>query len=111
MNTLVVLTNLPDQAAAQAMATMLVENRLAACVNILQSCQSVYRWKGAIETATETPLLIKTTEARYLALEAAIRKQHPYETPEIIAIPVTLGFPDYLDWVAVETLDANLSSP
>lgn len=103
MNTLLVLTNLPDQATAETLAAALVDNRLAACVNILPACRSVYRWKGATETADEVPLLIKTSEARYPALEAAIRAGHPYETPEIIAVPVTHGLPDYLAWVAAAT--------
>ena len=103
---LLVLTNLPDAAHAQALAAALVEARLAACVNILAPCTSVYRWNGATETATEVPLLIKTTPARYTALEAAIRARHPYELPEIVSVPVTQGLPAYLDWVAAETAAA-----
>lgn len=101
--TLLVLTNLPDQASAQALATALVEERLAACVNLLAPCRSIYRWQGAIEDATEIPLLIKTTAQRYAALEAAIRARHPYELPEIIAVPIAHGLPDYLNWVVAET--------
>jgi periplasmic divalent cation tolerance protein len=63
----------------------------------------VYRWQGAIETADEVPLLIKTSEACYAALEATIRDLHPYELPEVIAIPITHGLPGYLAWVAAET--------
>lgn len=103
MNMLLVLTNLPDRATAEALAAVLVEERLAACVNILQPCRSVYRWQGALQTAEEVPLLIKTSEACYAALENAIRVRHPYETPEIIALPVVLGLPDYLAWVVTET--------
>ncbi|MDP3515013.1 MAG: divalent-cation tolerance protein CutA [Sulfuritalea sp.] len=105
--TLLVLTNLPDQASAQAMAESLVADRLAACVNILAPCRSVYRWQGRIEDAPEIPLLIKTTAARYAALEAAIRAGHPYELPEIIAVPIAHGLPEYLNWVASETLDEH----
>jgi periplasmic divalent cation tolerance protein len=101
----VVLTNLPDEASAHALADALVGERLAACVNVLAPCRSVYRWQGAIENATEIPLLIKTTAERYAALEAAIRARHPYELPEIIAVPVAHGLPDYLSWVTAETLD------
>lgn len=111
METLLVLTNLPDTASAETLATRLVEERLAACVNILQPCRSVYRWQGAVETANEVPLLIKTTGACYPALEAAIRAQHPYETPEIIALPIHRGLPDYLAWVATETQTDNGSPP
>lgn len=103
MNTLLVLTNLPDQAKAEMLATALVEGRFAACVNILQPCRSIYRWKNVVEVATEVPLLIKTSEERYPALEAAIRARHPYETPEIIAVPVVAGLPDCLAWVVAET--------
>ncbi len=102
--TLLVLTNLPDQAAAETLAHALVEARLAACVNILAPCRSVYRWQGAIEAATEVPLLIKTSARCYAALEAAIRSRHPYELPEVIALPVTHGLPEYLAWVADETV-------
>jgi periplasmic divalent cation tolerance protein len=105
--TLLVLTNLPDEASAQALASSLVAERLAACVNVLAPCCSVYRWQGKIETTQETPLLIKTSGARYAALEAAIRAGHPYELPEIIAVPIAHGLPEYLNWVASETLVAH----
>ncbi len=107
MNVLLVLTNLPNRAAADTLAQVLVESRLAACVNILPACHSIYRWKGAVETAEEIPLLIKTTEARYPALEAAIRERHPYEIPEIVSLPVTGGLPEYLAWLVAETQDDN----
>jgi periplasmic divalent cation tolerance protein len=104
MKPLLILTNCPDQAVAEAIAGSLLENALAACVNILAPCRSVYRWQGKIETATEIPLLIKSTAANYPALEAAIRQQHPYEVPEIIAFPIERGLPDYLNWLSAETL-------
>jgi periplasmic divalent cation tolerance protein len=104
MTHLLVLTNLPDAASAEVLAHALVDARLAACVNVMAPCRSVYRWQGAVEAADEVPLLIKTTAACYAALEAAIRAQHPYELPEVIAVPVTQGLPDYLAWVAAETL-------
>lgn len=104
MNTpLLVFTNLPDLPQAEALASTLIESQLAACVNILAPCRSVYRWNDAIEQTEEIPVLIKTTNAAYPALEAAIRAQHPYELPEIIAIPVARGLPDYLAWVVAET--------
>ena len=103
MNALLVFTNLPDQNAADALAQYLVESRLAACVNILPPCRSVYRWKGAVESAEEVPLLIKTTKECYPVLEAAIRERHPYELPEIVALPVAGGLPDYLAWIVAET--------
>lgn len=106
--TLLILTNLPDQASAQALATGLVRERLAACVNLLAPCRSVYRWHGEIENAEEIPLLIKTTAERYAALEAAIRARHPYELPEIIAVPLAHGLPEYLSWIAAETSAEHL---
>ena len=106
---LLVITNLPDQPAAETLAAALVEARLAACVNILAPCRSVYRWQGKVETANEVPLLIKTTSVCYPALEAAIRAQHPYELPEIIVIPITQGLPDYLAWISTETIQKPAS--
>jgi len=111
MEILLVMTNLPDQAAAETLAAALVDNRLAACVNILQPCCSVYRWKGAVEKTDEVPLLIKTSAASYPALEAAILAGHPYELPEIVALPLSHGLPGYLAWVAAETQTENWSSP
>lgn len=108
---LLVLTSLPDEASALALADALVDERLAACVNVLAPCRSIYRWQGAMETATEIPLLIKTTAARYAALEAAIRARHPYELPEIIAVPIAHGLPEYLDWLATETLTEPTDGP
>jgi periplasmic divalent cation tolerance protein len=103
MSILLVLTNLPDRAAAERLADSLIEKRLAACVNILAPCRSVYRWKGAVQHDEEHPLLIKSTTEGYAALEATIRAGHPYDLPEIIAVPVDRGLPAYLEWVAAET--------
>lgn len=93
----------PDDAVAQTLATALIERRLAACVNLLPTTRSVYRWQGKIEMTNETPMLIKTTVARYPALEAALRTLHPYTLPEIIALPLVAGLAGYLDWVQAET--------
>jgi periplasmic divalent cation tolerance protein len=103
MSTLLVLTNLPDRAAAERLADDLVAKKLAACVNILAPCRSVYRWKGVVQHDEEHPMLIKTTSECYAALEQAIRAGHPYELPEIIAVPIERGLPAYLEWVAGET--------
>ena len=103
MSTLLVLTNCPDEESANAIALALVEARLAACVNILPRVQSIYLWQGAVESATEIPLFIKSTASNYPALEAAIRDRHPYQLPEIIALPIERGLPAYLDWIATET--------
>ena len=103
MSALLVLTNLPDRAAAERLADALIQKRVAACVNILAPCRSVYRWKAAMRHDEEHPMLIKTTAERYPALEAAIRAGHPYELPEIIAVPIERGLPAYLAWVDAET--------
>jgi periplasmic divalent cation tolerance protein len=103
MSSLLVLTNLPDRAVAERIADTLIGERLAACVNILAPCRSVYRWNGAVQHDEEHPMLIKTTAERYPALEQALRAAHPYELPEIIAVPIERGLPAYLAWVAGET--------
>lgn len=100
---LLVLTNVPDEVAAQTIAHLLVERRLAACVNMLPAVQSVYQWQGKLEQASEVTLLIKTTQVRYAELEAAIKSSHPYQVPEIIAMQVVAGLPAYLGWIAEET--------
>jgi len=100
---LLVITNLPDRATAERIAETLVTERVAACVNIMAECVSIYRWQGNTEHASEVPLLIKTTRAAYPQLESALRSLHPYEVPEIIALPVRAGLPEYLNWVAQET--------
>jgi periplasmic divalent cation tolerance protein len=103
MSALLVLTNLPDRAAAEKLAEALIEKRVAACVNILAPCRSVYRWQGAVQHDEEHPMLIKTSAERYGALEAAIRAGHPYELPEIVAVPIERGLAAYLEWLAAET--------
>ncbi|MEI7842058.1 MAG: divalent-cation tolerance protein CutA [Gallionellaceae bacterium] len=100
---LIVLSNFPDYVSAEAAATRLIEQNLAACVNILPTCTSIYRWEGKIEHANEVPLLIKTTLTAYPKMENALRELHPYELPEIIAVPVAAGLPAYLNWVTQET--------
>lgn len=107
MNALLVLTNLPDRAAAEKLADAVIEKRLAACINILAPCRSVYRWQGAVQHEEEHPVLIKTTREAYAALEAEIRALHPYELPEIIAVPIERGLPAYLEWVATETASSG----
>ena len=100
---ILVLTSLPDLVAARRLAQELVEARLAACVQIGAPVESLYHWRGRLETANEVPLAIKTSAAAWPRLEAAIRKGHPYELPEIVAVPLIDGLPDYLDWIAAET--------
>lgn len=103
MEPYLVITNLPDQDSAQRLAETLIGARLAACVNILAPCASVYRWRGQVETAQEIPLLIKAPASHYGKVEALIRQHHPYELPEIIAVPISAGLPAYLAWITSET--------
>ncbi len=100
---LLVMTNLPDLPAAQAMARALVGVRLAACVNILPGVQSVYRWQGTVEEANEVTLLVKSTQRLYPQLQQAIVAAHPYDLPEVIALPLADGHAPYLHWIAAET--------
>ncbi len=107
MAVIAVLTNLPDSDSAFNLARQLVALRLAACANVLGGATSFYRWEGALEQAAEVPVLFKTSEARYEALERAIRERHPYDLPEIVAWPLTRGHPDYLAWVERESAPAG----
>ena len=100
---IIVITQVPDRALAGDLARILLEQRLAACVNIGAPVESIYHWRGRIETGEEIPVIIKTRASRYAEVEAAIRKLHPYELPEIVAVPVVHGLPEYLDWVSEET--------
>ena len=104
---LLVLTYLPDRDSAQRVAQSLIENRAAACVNILAECNSVYRWEGKVENASEVPLLIKTTRSAYARVEELIQSLHPYELPEIIAVSVADGLPVYLQWLTQEVTSKN----
>ena len=97
--TLLVITTMPDQDAAERLAGTLVETGLAACVNIGAAVTSIYRWDNRLQRGTELMLTIKTTRARYPALEQAIVDGHPYELPEVIAVPITAGLADYLAWI------------
>jgi len=101
---LLVITNLPDAQSAANLARQIVETRAAACVNQLAPCNSTYRWQGKLESTSEVALMIKTTRAAYPRLEKLISMAHPYELPEIIAVPVTAGLPDYLNWIDNETV-------
>jgi periplasmic divalent cation tolerance protein len=94
-----VLCTVPDEATARQIATALVAEQLAACVNIVPGITSVYRWKGAVETGAELLLIIKTSAAVYARLQDRIRLLHPYELPEVIAVTVDRGLPDYLAWI------------
>lgn len=103
MPIIAVLTNLPDSGSAFNLARELVQLRLAACVNVLSPATSIYRWEGKVEEATEFPVLIKTAHDNYAVIEAAIRRVHPYELPEIITWTIERGSADYLAWVERES--------
>ena len=95
---LVVLVTCPTRSAGK-LAKLLVEKRLAACVNILPRIQSVFRWKGKVDRASETLLIMKTTSKRFASLTRAVCASHPYDVPEVIALPVTAGHQPYLEWI------------
>lgn len=103
MGALVVITTVPDENLAVKIAESLLQQRLAACVHALPAGWSRYRWQGKIERSTEFTLLIKSTASRYRELEADIKRLHPYEVPEILAFPASIGLPAYLNWISNET--------
>jgi periplasmic divalent cation tolerance protein len=94
-----VTTTLPDEAAAERIAGHLVEERLAACAQVVGPVSSTYRWQGKVERTGEWYCHLKTTLAKLPALQKRLRELHPYEVPEIIAVPITQGDPKYLDWI------------
>ena len=99
---LVVLVTCPPD-KAQAIAVALVEERVAACVNVVPSLQSVYRWEGSVHNDGEALLIVKTAKDRFDALKQAVLKHHPYELPEVIALTVDQGHAPYLEWVVEST--------
>ncbi len=100
---LVVYCSCPDQAIAERIAEAVVNERLAACVNLISGLTSIYRWEGQLQRDTELLLIIKTRSAVYPQLEARLRQLHPYQLPEIIALPIHTGSADYLSWIAANT--------
>jgi periplasmic divalent cation tolerance protein len=94
-----ILCTCPDRDTSEKIAKRLIEGRLAACVNILPGLTSIYTWQDRLETAEEHLLLIKSSSDRYPAIEQAIRELHSYDLPEIIALPIARGLPDYLNWI------------
>ena len=99
LHLVLVLSTAPDRATAERLAHALVTESLAACVNILAPCRSVYRWQGEVCSEEEWPMLIKTPSDRLDALCARLRALHPYEVPEILAVPIVDGAEPYLNWV------------
>ncbi len=99
---LIVLCTVPSAQKARDIATNLVEERLCACVNILDQVQSIFRWQAEIQNDPEVLMILKTTQERYVDLEKRVRDLHPYDVPEIIALPIATGAQSYLDWVRNE---------
>jgi periplasmic divalent cation tolerance protein len=95
-----VLCTCPDQDTALELGAQLVEQGLVACVNVLPGLTSIYRWEGTLQREPEALLLIKTVAERFDALSDTLRRLHPYDLPEIIALPITAGLPEYLNWVS-----------
>ena len=100
---ILVLTTLPTADAAAEVAKALIGEKLAACANILPALRSIYRWEGKVQDENEVLVLLKTQQAGFAALKARILELHPYEVPEVLAIPVEQGHQAYLDWIARET--------
>jgi len=98
-NQIVILCTVPDRGSGDRIAQALVDERLAACVNRVPGLVSTYRWEGRVQKADECLLLIKTTGARFEAVRERIKALHPYELPEIVALPITAGSPEYLNWI------------
>lgn len=99
-NQIVILCTVPDRGSGEKIAQALVEERLAACVNLVPGVVSTYRWEGAVKQEDELLLLIKTNGARFEAVQERVMALHPYDVPEIIAIPITMGSADYLKWLS-----------
>lgn len=99
----VVLMTAPDADTGQGIARALVEARLAACGNVVPGIRSVFRWEGRVQADDEALVVLKTTASRVEAMMERARALHPYDVPELLALPVTEGSADYLDWVAAET--------
>lgn len=97
---LLALSTFPDAETARKISNQLIEEKLAACANILPAIESIYRWKGKIETGNEVIVFFKTSEDRQSVFQEKLRSLHPYEVPEIVFIPVVGGLPEYLRWVA-----------
>ena len=99
----IVFNTCPDEETAERIANALLDQRLAACINIVPGLRSIYNWKGKRENGTEVLLMIKSPTGVYAELETVLRGMHPYELPEIIAVPISAGLTAYLEWIGSET--------
>ena len=100
---ILVFCTFPNSASVKSTAESLVNEKLAACVNIIPDVQSIFRWQGKVDNANENVLVIKTKDSLYSELEKRIQELHPYELPEIISVSIDNGLPEYLDWVSEST--------
>ncbi len=107
---LMAVTTVPSEDVAGKLVRALLERRIIACGTVLPGATSIYRWKGAIEEAGETVILLKTTVDRWDALKQALPGLHPYEVPELIALPIAGGLKPYLDWLSAETRDGSVET-
>ncbi len=107
---LLIYMTAPDNKSAVCWCETLVAERLAACANILDGVSSIYWWQGAVEKTAETVCILKTTRGRFAAFTARAQELHSYETPCIVALPLTDGLPDFLDWIRAETAERALPS-
>ncbi|MDH5258878.1 MAG: divalent-cation tolerance protein CutA [Gammaproteobacteria bacterium] len=96
---LLVQTSCPDNDSAIALGQRIIQEKVAACVNVLPEVTSIYEWKGEVKQDSEVLLLIKTEKSRYIDLQAVICASHPYELPEVIAVPISEGLPEFLSWI------------
>ena len=108
---IVAFSTCADRASGRALAEQMVAERLAACVNLLPGAVSVYRWDGRMQADDECLMVIKTTESRFPVLRDWLRQRHPYELPELFAVPVSDGLPAYLEWVAGEVIETPADTP
>ena len=99
MEVILVYINFPNRDSARQIGTALIENQLAACVNIIPAVESIYQWKGKVCVESEVMALVKTTASRYKQLEEFVVENHPYEVPEVISLPLSQGSEPYLNWV------------
>ena len=97
---LLVLTTCPDDTVSKELANKIVDAKLAACVSIVPKIISVYEWQGQKEQSDESLLYIKSTQEKFAGLQALIVREHPYELPEVVAVPICDGLPDYLAWIS-----------
>ena len=106
MDVVLVVINFPDVAVARQIGTVLIQEQVAACVNLIPNVESIYRWDGKIEHDQECSALVKTTRVAYARLESRVQELHPYENPELLIVPLEGGAPAYLQWVRDEVSEA-----